>query len=141
VVAVGVALPDFIVTECAVHYDLRAEGQKVGDRFEVRAVQPIPSVRGRRSGTPAQLELSASGGSCTVMACATPCCNMCSGVDWAPEPTFDAITWSGPVTLPSVAMDCEGFPDRTVTGTWLGPSAFEITSARIRTKTRPRAAR
>jgi hypothetical protein len=141
VVARGVALPDFVATECAVHYDLRAEGQMDGDRFVVRAVQPTPSKRGRRSGTTAQLELSARDGHCTVMACSTPCCNMCSGVSWAPEPTSDAITWSGPVALPSAAMDCEGFPDRTVTGTWLGLSAFEITSARIRTKTRSRAAR
>jgi hypothetical protein len=132
VVARGVALPKLAATECALHYDLRAEGQKERDRFVVRAVRPVPSERGRRPGTPGQLELRAQGGVCTAMACepSVRCCNRCAGVSWAPKPTLDAITWSGPVLLPTSAMDCEGFPDRMVTGTWLGPDAFEIASVR-----------
>jgi hypothetical protein len=105
----------------------------------VHAMQPVPSDRGRRPGTPGRLVLRATGGRCTMEACLrTRCCNMCTGARWVPKPTLDTVRWSGPELLPSSAMDCEGFPDRVVTGTWLGPSAFEITSARTLSHRRER---
>jgi hypothetical protein len=131
VVAQRVKLPTVLATECSLHYDLRAEGDNTGTQFVVRAVKPLPSERGRRPGTPAQLQVRADGGSCTLAACepTTRCCNLCSGISWVPVPTFDAIKWSGSVGLPEGGMDCDFFP-RLVTGTWLGPDQFEIHSVR-----------
>ena len=124
-----VKLPKVLATECSLHFDLRAQGDRNGDRFIVRAVQTVPSERGRRPGTSAKLEVRPDGGYCTLIGCppAQRCCNSCGGFTWVPTPTSDAIKWSGKARLPSGGMDCDIFT-REVTGTWLGPNEFEINS-------------
>jgi hypothetical protein len=129
----GVTLPDLAANECGLHYDLRAKGERNGDRFVVRAVRPIPSERVRRPGTPGQLELRAVLGMCTMMGCSAqdPCCNMCSFLGWRPRPTLDHITWSGePLPDPDLSGCGEGF-DLAVTGTWRRPNAFEVKNVRL----------
>ena len=70
VVARGVTLPRPAATDCALHYDLRVEGERKGKRFVVRALRPVPSRHGRRPGTPAQLKLElAKVGVCKTMSC------------------------------------------------------------------------
>jgi hypothetical protein len=133
VVPGGVTLPALAANECGLHYDLRAEGERNGDRFVVRAVRPLPSERGRRPGTHGQLELRAVGGICTARACSKqdPCRNSCSGDDWRPMPTLDRVTWSGePLPVPYLNGWCERF-DLAVTGTWRRPNAFEVNSVRM----------
>ena len=128
----AVALPNPVETECGLHYDLSAEGSRKGDRFVVRRVQPVPSPDRRRAGRPGQLTLLAEG-LCTLVGCfpRDPCCNSCSFVAWSPEPTHDQIAWSGtPLPIPEFSS-CGSRPDDVaVTGTWLGPSAFEVKSFR-----------
>lgn len=127
----GIALPDHVPNMCGLHYDLRAEGKSEGDRLLVRSVQPVPAERLRRAGTPGQLELEAIDGTCTMMGCSpdNPCCNTCYFGGWGPKPTGDRVKWSG-VALPYAdPTGCNPF-DLAVTGTWLGPSEFEVTSVR-----------
>ena len=133
VVPDGVTLPDLIANECGLHYDLRAKGERSGDRFVVRAVQPIPSERVRRAGTFGQLELRAVLGACTLRGCSkqNPCCNTCSFEGWRPKPTLDPITWSGEaLPVPELSGCDQGF-GLAVTGTWRGPGAFEVSSVRM----------
>lgn len=133
VVAEGVTLPDLAANECGLHFDLRAKGERKGDRFVVRAVRPIPSERVRRPGTLNQLELRAVLGSCTMMGCSEqePCCNTCSFEGWRPKTTLDWVTWSGePLPTPDLSGCDRGF-DLAVTGTWRRPNAFEVKSVRM----------
>jgi hypothetical protein len=131
IVADGIRLPDHVPNMCSLHFDLHAEGKRDDGRLLVRSVQPVPSERLRRAGTPGQLELEAIDGTCTLMGCSpdNPCCNNCSFRGWGPKPTSDLVKWSG-VALPDADLTgCEPF-DLVVTGTWLGPSEFEVTSVR-----------
>jgi hypothetical protein len=133
VIPQGVTLPDLVANECGLHYDLRAEGERDGDRFVVRAVRPVPSERVRRPGTPGQLELRAVLGSCTLLGCSSenPCCNTCSFEGWRPKPTLDRITWSGEALPDPDPSGCDQGFDLAVTGTWLERSAFEVKSVRM----------
>jgi hypothetical protein len=131
IVADGIRLPDHVPNMCGLHFDLRAEGKRADDRMLVRSVQPVPSERLRRAGTPGQLELEAIYGNCTMMGCSddNPCCNSCSFGGWGPKPTRDVVKWSG-VALPYAdPTGCDSF-DLAVTGTWLGPSEFQVSSVR-----------
>ena len=126
-------MPDRVANECGLHYDLLAVGERKGDDFVVRAVRPVPSERGRRSGTPGQLELRAVGGLCTRMGCSheDPCCNSCTFEGWRPKPTLDVVTCSGEALPYADSHQCgDGF-DLAVTGVWLGPNAFEVKSVRV----------
>jgi len=116
---------------CGLHFDLHAEGKRDDGRLLVRSVEPVPSERLRRAGTPGQLELEAIYGPCTVMGCSpdNPCCSNCSFEGWGPKPTRDLVKWSGVALLYADPTGCEPF-DLAVTGTWLGPSEFEVTSVR-----------
>ena len=135
VVPEGVTLPQLAANECGLHYDLRAKGERKGDRFVVRAVRPIPSERGRRPGTPGQLELRAVLGDCIILTgCSEedPCgCNRCSFEGWRPKPTLDRVTWSGEPLPDADTSGCEDGYDLAVTGTWRRPNAFEVKSIRM----------
>ena len=131
IIADGIRLPDHVPNMCGLHFDLRAEGKRDDDRMLVRSVQPVPSERLRRAGTLGQLELEPVYGSCTTMGCSPddPCCNSCSFGGWGPKPTLDLVKWSGLALPYADSTGCDSF-DLAVTGTWLGPSEFEVTSVR-----------
>jgi hypothetical protein len=132
VVPQGTALPDLVANACGLHFDLRAQSQRSGDRLLVRSVRPVPSEHGRLPGTPGRLELQAKLGACTVMGCSpeNPCCNHCSFEGWRPKPTLDLIEWSGEALPAAEGHACDQGFDLAVTGTWLGPSAFEVKTVR-----------
>lgn len=124
-------LPEPIMDECGLHFDLLADGRQGGDRFVVHTAKPVPSEDGRTAGTRARLTLRAEFGRCTTRGCSEhfPCCNSCSFAGWRPKPTGERIEWSG-VPLPMAAQNgCQRW-DLSISGTWRGPAAFEVTGAR-----------